>query len=367
MSITTSSDEITSSDTMWATVMDTVISRHPKSASLWRIASKSQATCQVCKDQGRGILLKCAIDKCSQRYHLDCAFNEESLSLDDEGNLTLKCDNHFKPVLFCSCKKPYDELLPYICCDSCSEWFHYSCVGLKNTDNDIENFTCNSCSSNKDQRQITILKSKNIAKEITSANCLSATKSIGALLDITVHVCPYIDILLSNRSSHQNLITNNNSRNISNQLTNNSHNGIRSASSSDIQEALIYLGKPIYSQAEKDYEKYDDDDDDEDDSIELLDRFGTSKLIDSWRSLLMEECTLHENWLNRAIKLHKQIINEFKPDLSFENGYQIAILFGEKVKQLLHELESIVCSLKEMEDFTSFAEGVIWVSDFLKV
>lgn len=33
-------------------------------------------------------------------------------------------------VLYCVCRKPYDEELAMIACDRCNQWFHYTCVGL---------------------------------------------------------------------------------------------------------------------------------------------------------------------------------------------------------------------------------------------
>jgi hypothetical protein len=32
--------------------------------------------------------------------------------------------------LYCVCRKPYDKDQAMIACDQCSEWYHYSCLGL---------------------------------------------------------------------------------------------------------------------------------------------------------------------------------------------------------------------------------------------
>ena len=32
--------------------------------------------------------------------------------------------------LYCVCRKPYDQDEAMIACDHCSEWYHYSCLGL---------------------------------------------------------------------------------------------------------------------------------------------------------------------------------------------------------------------------------------------
>lgn len=34
-------------------------------------------------------------------------------------------------VLYCVCRKPYDEEVAMIACDRCGAWFHYGCMGLQ--------------------------------------------------------------------------------------------------------------------------------------------------------------------------------------------------------------------------------------------
>lgn len=35
-----------------------------------------------------------------------------------------------KEPIFCICKKPDDNTRPMIECESCSDWFHFDCIGL---------------------------------------------------------------------------------------------------------------------------------------------------------------------------------------------------------------------------------------------
>ena len=46
--------------------------------------------------------------------------------------------------LFCHCREPYDRFL--VGCDDCHEWFHGSCIGLKESEvREDEDFRCESC------------------------------------------------------------------------------------------------------------------------------------------------------------------------------------------------------------------------------
>jgi len=42
-----------------------------------------------------------------------------------------------KPRLYCICKTPYDKRRNYLACDGCGQWYHLTCVGLKE-DADVE-------------------------------------------------------------------------------------------------------------------------------------------------------------------------------------------------------------------------------------
>ena len=45
-------------------------------------------------------------------------------------DLKVRCIAHEDSVTFCHCKKKYDINRSMLCCDFCSDWFHYDCVGI---------------------------------------------------------------------------------------------------------------------------------------------------------------------------------------------------------------------------------------------
>ena len=187
--------DTTCSDALWACVMKSVVERHPDSASYWRFASNSQSDCSLCAEQGGGVLLKCCTDRCKKEYHLDCAFHEGGLSLDEDGILKFQCGTHFKPIVFCSCRQSYDESRGYICCDICCEWFHYTCVGLKDNSK-LENFNCTTClAATRQGKDMSLIKEKNLSKELLSSSHQTAIKALGALVEVSGSICPIIDQL----------------------------------------------------------------------------------------------------------------------------------------------------------------------------
>ena len=96
-------DNINSSDALWKAVMknDIEVAGNAQSKK-WRIPSKRTDVCEVCKDTGTSVLLRCSHEKCPREFHIDCAFHQGGLLMDDSGSLTVLCDSHFKPILFCT-------------------------------------------------------------------------------------------------------------------------------------------------------------------------------------------------------------------------------------------------------------------------
>lgn len=184
------------SDKLWIKVMQNVIDKNPEENNkFWRAASATHADCSLCKELGGGVLLKCCAEKCKKEYHVDCAFNEGGLSLDEDGVLKFQCETHFKPIVFCNCQQSYDESRGYICCDFCCEWFHYTCVGLKDTTK-LDKFKCQSClTAILQKRDISAIKEANLEKELLSSSHQTAVKAVGALAEVTGSICPIIDQL----------------------------------------------------------------------------------------------------------------------------------------------------------------------------
>lgn len=187
----------TCSDKLWMCVMKNVVEKHPESSVYWREASKSQSDCSLCKERGGGVLLKCGTERCKKEYHLDCAFHDSGLSLEEDGVLKFQCSTHWKPILFCSCRQSYDESRGYICCDICCEWFHYTCVGLKDNCK-LENFNCSTClTATRQGKDMSAVKERNLNKELLSSSHQTALKAIGALVEVSGSICPMIDQLSS--------------------------------------------------------------------------------------------------------------------------------------------------------------------------
>lgn len=79
----------------------------------------------------------------------ELAKDAESLPIRVDRELE-KLAEYSKP--YCLCRRTYDEQIPMLECDSCSEWYHFGCVGLKapgsgNDDGDSvpERFSCPVC------------------------------------------------------------------------------------------------------------------------------------------------------------------------------------------------------------------------------
>jgi len=54
-------------------------------------------------------------------------------------------------VLYCICRKPYDDQQFYICCDKCQDWFHGSCVGVLQCEGDkMDDYNCPRCMPNSE-------------------------------------------------------------------------------------------------------------------------------------------------------------------------------------------------------------------------
>ncbi|XP_065345796.1 nucleosome-remodeling factor subunit NURF301 isoform X2 [Cloeon dipterum] len=86
-------------------------------------------------------------DMCNNWYHGDCVGITEQQSKSLSEFVCNEC-KHAKDtkVLYCLCKKPYDDSKFYICCDSCQNWFHGRCVGILQVEADgIDEYVCPNC------------------------------------------------------------------------------------------------------------------------------------------------------------------------------------------------------------------------------
>ena len=59
------------------------------------------------------------------------------------------------PILYCSCKKPWEDEEFYIGCDFCENWFHGKCVGISSSIQGIELYRCEECRERKNTTPLT--------------------------------------------------------------------------------------------------------------------------------------------------------------------------------------------------------------------
>ncbi len=170
-----------------------------KGGPKWVLSENKQYQCSYCADQSEeNIYIRCAHNRqgkfCSKYVHLDCGLNIESFYMDDNGNLTCECKNHYEPVTFCSCKKPYDENLPMIQCDRCLEWYHEQCEGVGKV-NENDEYVCKSCRvlGSKGKTVSSDLKEANAAKDERYRFNIDGNAAAECLRRLVEDVCPVVD------------------------------------------------------------------------------------------------------------------------------------------------------------------------------
>ena len=285
--------------------------KHPKMIStgahsrLWRVVSGRSSDCSLCSEPGGVVLMHCSgSDKCPYEYHIECAYQDGGLLLDDDGILSVFCSSHFKPLLFCSCKEKYDDSRPMIYCDECSDWFHHTCENLSIKDlNSLtaDQYVCKSCKASLKQGKAIskATKDKNYEKECRSGYQQNATRAIRLLLELSSGLCPIIDEITS---------------------------PIRSQFSvKEIKEALEVLSKSPFTQEGTDV-----------DTESLVDRLGIQPLIDQWKLRLLDYISMYNDWYSSASELYSRSLTSLSdPEIAF-------------LTQQLTVLDSSVRDLKEI-------------------
>ncbi|XP_050437023.1 nucleosome-remodeling factor subunit NURF301 isoform X2 [Adelges cooleyi] len=86
-------------------------------------------------------------DMCHNWFHGSCVGITVQMSKKISEWFCPECKRSKDPeVLYCICKKPYDEQQFYICCDKCQDWFHGSCVGVLQCEGDkMDDYNCPKC------------------------------------------------------------------------------------------------------------------------------------------------------------------------------------------------------------------------------
>lgn len=271
------------SNIVWTTIVEAVLSKHESFRNILSMTSVEK--CDLCQEAG-GIMLSCLSSKCAKKVHLECAYRRRSLFVSEDCNLSLECSAHFKPTFFCSCKSKYDAAKNMLSCDWCCEWFHYNCLGMKESKHSLnKEFACPTCKKTLARGEVPspITKEKNLAKEMRSA----AEKNAEAIFEPIIYfidtVCPIMDQInmqVINRDSKKSNV-----------------------SEDELNKILTLIAEPPYTCPSRNGE-----DDDVEDIIALhlmggiidtCNSWGTH--VSTWNKKVEEFCSLIKNYLTTLV------------------------------------------------------------------
>jgi hypothetical protein len=323
---------------LWTTVMNSQIHLHGESQrKRWKVATDNENICSMCHDNG-GVHIRCNADRCSNYFHLDCALHQSGgLSLVESGLLTCECENHYKDIIFCSCKTKYDPTKAMIFCDECCDWYHLTCEHLSNPPQNLDKYTCRTCKEllNNGKTVNKSIKEKNLEKEFRSTCNQNAVRTLGILNDLAVIVCPIIDSITS--SSGENNVVD----------------------ASELKNAVEYLSSPPYLSASaassSSMEKTEDE--------LFLQLFEIDHLVSGWLKKCQESLSNWNSWLSQCEGLMTRTMNDITSDI-IANGFSvIEQLFEEYKKTELSKPRYII----GFDGFIVFGDCLKWILDFYQV
>ena len=290
-------------DALWTTLCQTVGDEVAHIAT--NSEKKSGSECSYCHDLNscNGLLLRCTHPRgCNKFVHPTCAYDIGSLTQPEgqEGEelpvLVARCEEHVRKLTYCICKSTYEEGAALIGCDSCKDWFHFTCLGL-DPYQEYDDFICDNCKGNSSSL-IKELKLRNERKdELHEAN-ERAENGVKMICTFGDDVCPIVDSL----------------------------NASKKVSPTDIDKAL----NTISAFEEDRYFDYE--------SIQT--KFGIYNIISSWKSLLMD--------VNKHIKqLGKRIKEAGKALVNYTVAFRVAsiesLILNKSYREMKRELHRIRC------------------------
>ncbi len=323
---------------LWTTVMNSVIKEHGESQRRkWKVANENEALCSICEETG-GILIRCAHEKCSAHFHLDCALNQGGISLMDNGLLICECDVHYKEIIFCSCKQKYDSNKAMIFCDECCDWYHLTCEHISSASQHLDRYTCRSCQDllNHGKSVSKTLKEKNLEKEFRSTCNQNALRIIGHINELAVVVCPVIDSISQSLRDDEEPID-----------------------ISELNNTIEYLSTPPYSPETK--EGAENSETLEDD-CNFLRLYGVHDLVRHWLDKCRDGKASWGKWLKNVEKLTNSLRDEFPMNFNHEN-ITIAQQKFEEFKTI--ELQKPI-SISGFDGLVVLGDILKWILEFLQ-
>lgn len=319
--------------------------------------SSNGVSCKLCHFPGGGALIKCADASCKRYYHLDCAYKEGGVFLEAEGNaLVFRCNQHFKPITFCTCKKTYDRTKSMVGCDLCGEWFHHKCVGLTEeiTAGQDYKYMCTNCitvKARKDSKAIAqienITKKENEKKDLKSDKQQNALNALVPLIDIRQFICPLVE-------------------EIRREVDDDRANRFPIVNGKDIFnfESLVYARKRLEVLLDTGSSMQVDDEE-----KNVLERFvSSSPLLQEW----LEEIEIHEqaflNWMKRAEKILKTKLDAIRQSASLkpDSLNDLATLLEETIiaaNDLRVSSMAIWCGQSDIDVLETMVDTLKWIND----
>jgi len=343
--MSSSSSPSSTSELLWQNLMGHLIAKQPSCAAYWKEVSSTDLFCQICAQPGGGAVIRCHDPECRKFYHLECAWHEGGLTIDDkEGSLVFKCkaEGHFETVLFCTCRTPYDKDKNMICCDVCSEWFHYKCVDLNERVNPDKYF-CKTCLGIRKRKDITELKALderkrvNLDKDRASSLNQEALTSLEPIVDVLANtVCDIVDAL-NDTSLYR-------------------FRPDSEVTMMAVEKAVDKLEAfKMKAQAE-----------DADDEVNALRSFGEHKLVDEWLHRLKAARRKFDDWEAKTERELSEIVKAVKPSLDPTQTAALGQL-KDGIDTAQKAVAKIHCANTDMEGFLSLADCVHWINEALNI